>query len=65
MFSLLLMFSYETPRLQRLKLKFCLYRSIDRYDTNPSGQGTFYSGHKITDVIWPVGFSKDLSTLDV
>ena len=32
---------------------------------NPDGQGTFYSSHKITVVIWPVGFSKELSTLDI
>ena len=38
---------------QRLKWNFCLCRSVDRYDTNPDGQGTFYSGHKITIVMWP------------
>ena len=42
-----------------------MYRSIDRYDAGPGSQGNFYSGHKITIVIWPVGFSKDLSTLDI
>ena len=25
-----------------------MYRSIDRYNTDPGGQATFYSGHKIT-----------------
>ena len=32
---------------------------------NATINGSFYSGHKITVVIWPVGLSKDLSTLDV
>ena len=25
-----------------------MYRSIDRYNADPGGQATFYSGHKIT-----------------
>ena len=41
-----------------------MFLSIDHYDANLGGQGTFYSGHKITIVIRPVGFSKDLYTLD-
>ena len=47
-----------------LKMKFCLYRSIDPYNANPGSQGTARSGHKITIVMWPVGFRKHLSTLD-
>ena len=39
--------------------------SIDRYDTNPGGQGNFCSGRKITVVMWLVGFSKGPSTVDV
>ena len=34
-------------------------------DTSLGGQGTFFSSHKIIVVIWPVGYSKDLSTLGV
>ena len=48
--------------LQCLKQKFYLYQSTDRSDTDPGGQGTFYSGQKITIVIWLVDFSKDLYT---
>ena len=47
-----------------LKTKIFLV-PVNCYDNHPGGQGTFYNGHKITVVIWPVGFSKDLSTLDV
>ena len=28
-----------------------MYRSIDRYNADPGGQATFYSGHKITVLI--------------
>ena len=42
-----------------------LYQSIDRYGANPGGDGTFDSGHKVTVVIWPIGFRKHLSTLDL
>ena len=31
-----------------LKKKICWYWSIDRYGLDPSGQATFYGGHKIT-----------------
>ena len=41
------------------------YQSIDRYVANPGGHGTFDSGHKVTVVIWPIGFRKHLYTLDV
>ena len=34
-------------------------------DTSLGGQGTFFSSYKIIVVIWPVGYSKDLSTLGV
>ena len=33
---------------QRLKLKFCLCRSNDRYDADPGGQAAFYGGQKTT-----------------
>ena len=55
----------EANEDQRLKQQFCLYRSTDRYDVNPGSQGTFCSSHKIAVVIWSVGLSKDLSTLDI
>ena len=55
----------EATEDQCLKQQFCLYQSTDRYDINPGSQGTFYSSHKIAVVIWSVGLSKDLSTLDV
>ena len=44
---------------------FCLYQSIDRYGPDSSGQATFYGGHRITVLIWPVCFSECLSALDV
>ena len=37
--------------LSTLKIKFCLYRSIDRNCPDPGGKGTFYGGHKITVLI--------------
>ena len=33
---------------QRLKQKFCFYRSIDRCGPDPGGQAIFYGGHKTT-----------------
>ena len=51
--------------LQRLKWKFCLGQSIDRYDADPGSQATFSGGHKITDLIWLVCSTKVLSTLKV
>ena len=51
--------------LQGSKSKLCLYRSADRYGPNPGNQATFYSGHKITVLIWLVCFSQGLSALDV
>ena len=36
--------------LQRLKQKFCLCRSIDRYDTDPAvklPEANYHDGHKI------------------
>ena len=37
---------------------------MNRYHPEPGGQATFYSGHKITVLIWPVWFSKSLSALE-
>ena len=51
-------------RLQGLKQKFCLYWSIDCYSPDAGCQAIFYSGHKITVLIWPVCFRKGLSPLD-
>ena len=45
---------------QHLKQKFCLCLPVDRFETYPGGQATFYGGHKFT-----VLFGKDVSTLDV
>ena len=45
---------------QRLEQKFCLCLPVDRCETYPVGQATFYGGHKFT-----VLFGKDVSTLDV
>ena len=42
-----------------------MYQSIDYHNADPGSQGTFYSSHKIIIVKWSVGFSKDLSTLEV
>lgn len=39
--------------------------SIDRHNADPGSQITFHDGHQITFLIWPVCFSKGLSTLDV
>ena len=51
--------------MQRLNQKFCLGRSIDRYDAYSGGQATFSGGHKITVLIWLVCSTKGLSTLKV
>lgn len=45
---------------QHLKQKFCLCLPVDRFETYPGGQATFYGGDKFT-----VLFGKDVSTLDV
>ena len=50
--------------MQHLKKIFCLYQPIDCYEANLDGQAAFYAGHKITVLIWPICFSKCLSTLD-
>ena len=47
-----------------LETKIVFGRSIDCYDTDPGGEATFCGGHKITVLIWPVGSSKALSTLN-
>ena len=54
-----------TCNYQRLNQIFCLCRSVDPYGANPDGQATFHDGHKIIVLIWPVCFSKGLSTLHV
>ena len=43
----------STILLQRLKYKIYLCRSIDRYDTDPGGQGTYRNGHKIAFSLRP------------
>ena len=45
--------------------KHFAYRSIDHYGPNPGSQATFYGSQKITVLIWPVCFSKGLSTLHI
>ena len=52
---------FQTPVL-RIKIVLVLVNLIFM---TPGGQVNFCNSHKITVVIWPVGFSKDLSTLDV
>ena len=49
---------------QLLKQKFCLYQSVDCCGPDRGSQATFLDSHKITVLIWPVYFSKGLSTLD-
>ena len=51
--------------ISALKIKICLYGSFDCYGPVPGGQATFYGGHQITVLIWPICFSKGLSALDV
>ena len=43
-----------------------MYQTTGWCDVDPGGQGAFYSGHKITILIWPpVDVSKDLSKVDL
>ena len=55
----------QVPTTSAQNKNFACTGQFDLYDTNPGGQVNFCNGHKITVVIWPVAFSKDLSTLDV
>lgn len=48
-----------------LEIKILLYQSIHHYGPDLDGQAIFYTSHKITVLVWPVFFSKGLSTLDV
>ena len=38
---------------------------MDHYKADLGGQATFCGGHNIPPLIWPVCFSKGLSTLEV
>ena len=49
---------------QRLKQKFSLWRSIDRYGAYLGNQATLYGGYNITVLFLPVCYSKGLSTLE-
>ena len=50
--QLITCFVQTKTKKQRLKQKFCLCRSTDRYDTDPGSQVTYHDGHKIAFSLW-------------